>query len=328
MTFSFSEAQDAAYALGWPHVRRIEREVGEGEIDREVHAAREILRNVDPPWFPQRSDAMCLAYVRGVDVTPRADPPEAAATMARRDALEDAEIDDLVDRWLRRDRYWFQIEELVLALEALLGSDAAGTRMIAGLARRARDEPDDVGRLFGNALATSAHAMLFCLGFVALRSEATRSAIAELRDGARGATRMVADLVVDGAEGCRRHAVRHLFAASFAGDDPEYLRSLSAGERFHSSLTPRFAYLGGEPVLAHYVARARRGIPPYAALRFVAQFGTIRHPLVIELMGILASKKTPRRSALAWLREHRDFVDAHPAERDGLPESVRALLDA
>lgn len=327
MTFSFDDAQDAAYALGWPHVRRIEHGASPARIEEGVTAAREILREVDPPWFASRSEAMCLAYVRGVSVTPQADPPEAATQMARGGPLDDAELELLLDRWLVRGLYWFQIEELVLSLEALLGSDAAGAKIAARIGRMRLARGPDLGSFFGNARTEARQAALFCLGFVALRSEPTRTALEQLRREASGPPREVLDLVLGGADACRRHGVRHLFAASFAGDDPGYLAELSATERFDSSLTPRFPYLGGEAVLAHYVARARHRIPPYAAVRFVEQFGTIRHPLTIELMGVLATRKTPREHALAWLREHADYVDEIPGARRALPDAVRALLD-
>ncbi|MEZ4321676.1 MAG: hypothetical protein R3F61_29650 [Myxococcota bacterium] len=297
---------------GWPHRRELV--TAKSKKSPEERAAA-VIGAIDPgsaTWTRE----VALAYLRGAHLGRTKPTPDGLARMQGPDSLGPDELDAVFDAWQKSRPYWFHLEHLVLLTEALVGPDATVSAIARWLGRAGTVAwgREDLGTLFGNAMTIPA-SIAFLVGFPLLRAadpSARRAELEAVREaGPAGSTAvLLLGLVLDGAPAARAARVRHLFGLHFV-DDPELIREISMKDRMYASLTPRFPWLGGPEVLAHYVERARTGLPPWYATRMVEELGVFAVPEVVDLLAVLATKSKSKSAALKWFAAHADFADTH-----------------
>ncbi len=301
---------------GWPHLIELgSRSSKKSSAER----AAALITRVDPPGSAVWTPAVARAYLRGHGLGVSKPKPAQLAAMDGELDWAEGELASCLGAWLRKDRYWFHFEQLLLAAEALEGASAVIGAVCDWLesATPARWGKGGLSTFFGKARTTPG-CVAFLVGFPLLRvgvDAPERERLRSVRDGGpEGSTvRGLLDLVLDGGDAARRHGVRHLFGLHFAGDDPALIREVSATDRKHASLSPRFAWLGGPEVLLHFIERVDAGLPSHYQSRAVDELGIFAVPEVLPLMAALAGKKRTERKALAWFEKHAEFVLEHRA---------------
>lgn len=307
---TFTTEQSEALARGWPHVITLVDSAVEP-----VPLAVELLKRVDSKSV-RWSRPLAEAYVRGHGVGAGKPSGKALAAMEG-PPLDAAAFAELLPLWLRRDRYRFQWTWLLLAAEALIGPDAVVDGVVdlfAGFTTR-RWTAERPAMLFKRALTSPAY-LGYAVGFPLLRAGADRrAALAAVAErGPEGSSGRVAlELALHGATAAQAHGIDLLAALHFADDQPDYLRSCSAHARLDASLSPRFAWLGGTPVLKDFARRFDTRVPPHQASELVGQFGVFATPEVLPVMLALVRASRSRRKALAWFDAHEGFAAEHEA---------------
>jgi hypothetical protein len=333
---TFAAAHAEQLAGGWPHRRALVAATlgtSQGSGKRPEQRAAEVLSRVDPSaviWTPE----VALAYLRGHELRPGEIRPDQLATMAGPAQLDVDELASRLRSWAGRSRYWFVFEHMILLAEALVGADGVVDTICDWLAtlERGHDSRVGLGPTFGAAL-TGPSSLAFLLGFPLLRASADRrDRVRELR--ARFAPESLVarllSLVLDGAAGARDLGVDQLFACAFVDDDPELLATVAAGEFRFASLSPRFVWLGGTPLLDHFCQRATKPLPAWYTWRFVEEFGVFAEPGTVALIATLAGKRPCRAAALEWFRVHPEFARAHRDQIHGDSKAaaeIFAVLD-
>ncbi|MCB9679674.1 MAG: hypothetical protein H6737_31495 [Alphaproteobacteria bacterium] len=297
---------------GWPHQRALVTAKSKKSPEERAAAVIGAVDPVSVAWTQE----VALAYLRGAHLGRKKPTPAELERMKGPEALGADELDAVLDAWGASRPYWFHLEHLVLLAEALVGADATVSAIARWLERRSPRGwgADAIGTTFGNAMTTPA-SLAFLVGFPLMRATdpaARRDELEAVRaKGPVGSTAsLLLGLVLDGAGAARAAGVRHLFGLHFV-DDADLIREISSTDRMYSSLSPRFAWLGGPEVLGHLVERARTGLPPWYATRAVDELGVFAAPETVDLLAVLASKSKSKSAALKWFAAHADFADTH-----------------
>ncbi len=317
----FSAQQEVEYAKGWPHVREVKKRKETGE--RALKTVMNVLESTDPVYFATWPRLAAIKFVRASGKNSSGKLTRSVKTaLARENPLAPEELDKMVATFLKPGvtRHQHHVEEFILLLEAFYGTETVLEALLARF-EKFKHRQWEIGNpkqnIFGISLAEVVPVMAFLMGFLLHRAapkrkmELIRRTLAVRDRVPHGtATRRSLDLVLGGGEAARRLGMCRLAACHFVLDDPDLIQRLSADDRSHTALSPRFIYLGGVDLLEDYVRRTT-SLPRWATQRFIDQFGTIKHPTVIEMIAILASKKATRPPALKWFEEHAEFSAPH-----------------
>jgi predicted DNA-binding WGR domain protein len=352
--FCFTPEHDALFALGWPHLVRLEDGLAEDEDP--VQSALEILSAAWPriSW-PRATAARLVRYHRlpqaaawGPDKKGRGGPTKAALALMEQDAPLDA--DDaraVIDCQLGADRARASAESVVMLLRIL--DAAVGSLVVADLlTERLEQLPEE--RLAADDWLDADTTRE--LGFLLLRVDAKAAASLRKRlekvfarapdapAGEHGSVRTSLDLVLHGAEGVRRSALGAAegFASPselvFVQDDPKFVRQmLQRWDEGPESPDPRLTFLGGEQVLDIEASWLRGYDDPEEAYPFfVEAFGPIRSKRLLPIFLALSATFEAREPATQWFIDHLDFarpyLEEHAGGRDKEARWARAVLAA
>jgi len=317
----FSSGQKAKFERGWPHVREVARKPEMGT--KALETAKEVLDSTDPIYLKKWPRLAAIKYVRASGKNSTGKLTRTVKTaLSRENSLEPEELDKMLSTYLRMgvSRYQHQVEEFVLLLEAFYGTETALDAILSRFERfqhRQWELGQPKQNIFGIASAEVVPVVAYQMGFLLHRVAPKRKLdfvrrTLALRDRVPSgtATRRSLELVLGGGEAARRLGMCRLAACCFVMDDPELIQRLSVDDRSHTALSPRFVYLGGAELLEDYIRRTS-SLPRWATQRFIDQFGTIKHPTIVEMMAILAAKKATRAPSLKWLAAHGDYSVTH-----------------
>ena len=325
-------AEDAeALAEGWPHVRALRTS---GSKKPAAARAARVLTKVDPVnvvWTRE----VALAFLRGHGLGFRT-PKQAQLEAIDADSpLDERGFVAILEGWTRRDRYGFHYEHLVLLGEALLGPDAcvrAICTWLEGLSRKRRAAKTSPRLLFVRAL-TEPLVVAYWVGFPLGRAEdpaPLRARLEAFRSGCPEGSSLAGllGLVLAGAETVERLGLDVLAVCHFV-DDPAVVRRCSAASRRYASLSPRFIWLGGAPVLDDFAERARAGLPSWYQSRAVEELGVFAEPEVLPVMAALAERKRMQKAAHRWFADHAGFARRHWDRLVDAPtaDALRAVVD-
>lgn len=325
---TFDPADAERLATGWPHVRAFSNAKSKKSPEERASA---VIGRVDPPASVAWSREVAQAYLRGHALRIGKHSAADLTTLRGSEPLDDAELAACLAGWLGKGRYWFHFENALLLAEQLVGSAKVVDLVCDWLDARSASgwKGGHLDSMFATA-RTTPHCIGLLVGFPLLRVPADapqRARLTEIRDAGPADTtlRQLLDLVLDGGAAARRLGVRRLQALHFAGDDPQLITEVSANDPLFSTLTPRFPWLGGRPVLAHFATRMAGSLPAYFMGRAVDEFGVFAEPEVLPLMAALANHKRTASRATKWFAAHADFVAQHQAALAEVPNGDEIL---
>lgn len=328
-TFSFSAEQDAQYALGWPHLRRIvDGPPPRGGVAKPVLAE---LKAGDPEFAVDVQRDVARGFLRAMMLERSLDPGPRARAMVDPRPIDDAVLAAIVERLCpsMTEIYSFRVHDAVFLLEAWLGTERVAQALVERFVIAAAKPA------LWSAKANShnhAFALAHALGFMRLRLPPARwdAIIAPLR--AVKPTRLLFTerlrLLVD-----RKLAVRQNTEAMsmitldvlLERGDVKGVRAWLAEARSYW-YSPRVFYIAGADLLDRSPMDALPRLPAWQQQRIVAEYGTIRHRATVRVMMWLLSGRSARKQAAAWLQEHADFARPVLAELRAGTDAREATL--
>lgn len=339
--FAFTEEDDLAFALGWPHLVTL---VADEDPPEEV--ARDLLfdRRVERAW-PLEATHRAVRALRHGRKGPHPSPEAEEALATPRLLSEDEAIACLEQHLRARWTKWLMPLDASHAVEALAGPSAV-------LATWLRVLENETKSWLGRSMPL--RNAILAVGDLLLRvpeaeAEAARERLQALVDahladhlpqkatihGLRGL-----DVVLHGREGAERSGL-HVDGAVRPLDlmhvhrDPGWVleQALALRNDASSHVDARLAFLVGE----RWLEREREAWSTYrqpkptslAHGRVADQLGRIRSPIVTEILFDMAERSKAKKLAKAWFATHADFARPYveaKAEEDAHAATAKRLL--
>ncbi len=341
--FCFDKADDEAFALGWPHVRRL---VDDEEVDVPLVATHHLSSaDFDLSLTWPRRVAAALTHVWGTgalyDITPseRVFRKSALAAMDRTSTPTPDEVASYLRERLHRSPLWATeraTRSFVLMLEALTDTDTVVYGILDELEAM---DPDTLV-----SWATQPAWITFQLGYLLLRQTpeaATRSRerMAELVGRGRawvegtGAPEDVPchlrslRLVLEGAAAADKLTDRELHWYAHALDAPRTVEGLVKRHQGGALPDVRLLWLGGADLMAERTFRRWPRLSLRDRLWFQACIAPIQHPCTAIYMADMQGRPEVQDRARDWLRTHRDFALEVLKPMCGEHEKARRAVD-
>ncbi|MCA9493750.1 MAG: hypothetical protein KC621_27645 [Myxococcales bacterium] len=335
--FCFDAAGDEAFALGWPHVRRL--------TDESVDAFRSALRHLSEPDFDlsihwPRPLAAALVHAWGVGQLFHLAPGSREFSQAAEEAAFSTvaptpdQVRQYLSERLSRSPMWASeraTESFVLLMEALVGSEVVVDAILEHLEGLDGHELND--HLVQPAWIT------FQLGYLLLRVPAAaakeyQARMRSLVSGA-GAPRSVAPpshvrsllLALDGARAADRLTDKDPRYYTHAVGDATTVRMRASIHRGWAFPDPRLVFLGGTDVLSSRAFQSWAKLPARDQRVFFEAVAPIKHPGVVTIMAAMVSQGTGTKpQARRWLLQHWDFAKPVLSELAARSDEIRDLL--
>jgi len=307
--FARRPEDDLAFAIGYPHHCVLVGDVA-GDDDAALSAA------ISQEWLPRISRALAPRVARVFGLAPIGPEPVASARQQAMAApLHAAEARKILAKRARGSSSG-KDSQLGFLLEALVGPEVVVGAVIEAIERF---EAKELARWNGGAIQL----LRWGVGFALLRCPATvgaafrarlevvyARAVAAAKPDQSAQLRDMLDVVLHGAAGAERSGHRYQGPVSpydllFADDDPAYVVAQVQRHPIESLWRPwaRLAFLGGEPVVAHYAGHWRKIRNGEDVRAFVRDFGKIDSPAVTRAIREIATTTSPAAAdAAAWLR--------------------------
>jgi hypothetical protein len=330
--FSFSDEDDLAFALGYPHAHWI----ADGHPDDatpEASARAHVKAGLEEPTPREVAHRIARALrVWAVDL--RRDEE-----LAKAGPISADEAQAIIAANLNGHNAWVWL----FVLEALVGPDVVARAVVAELDRYSSMEWTDSGR----NTRTNLEATILEFGYILLRVAAPLGVELRARlehvhgdwdanqDASGRFVRRNAvnalDVVLHGADGADRSARRidgaiNAYAPLFVLDDPAWFARIvraSGPPEGECSPDPRRAFLGGEEVLELELSWWKKY--SRSLRQMVERFGRIKSAKLLPWMLELSSSKA-KTPALAWFTEHAGFARSFLEAAAGGPEGTQASV--
>lgn len=323
--FCFDPAGDEAFALGWPHLRRITDE----EVDAYKLAAQRLMdTDFDLAIHWPRALATALVHAWGVGQLFDLAPGSREFRTAAREALWNtappsrSQVDAYLAERLLRSPMWASeraTESFVLLLEALTRADWVAEAILGHLERM------DQGEL--HEAAPQPAWITFQLGYLLLRveegaAEAMRRRMRAVLEGTAGVregselklpphpshARSLA-LVLDGARAADRSTDKDVRWYTHAVGDAQAVRMRATINQGWSLPDARLVWIGGPEVLSTRLIQRWPQLQPRDQRWFFESIAPIKHPEVVALVAALLKSGTGvRGKALEWLLQRKAWA--------------------
>ncbi len=328
-TFSFSAEQDALYAQGWPHLRRLIPGAPKGGPARAIKAE---LDASDPELLVEVHEEVARGFLHAMAID-RMDKNGRAKAMASSAPIDDAVMTAILERLCpsMSETYEFRIHDTAFLLEAVLGTERVATALVdrflvAASTRKLWEQTD-------NAHDHAFH-LASALGFMRPRLPPARwkTIIAPLR-AAKKASSLFARrlaLLIDpklAVTGTGENMKMLELDILLERDDAKALRAYFTKWTAYWS-SARLYYVAGADLLDHDQMAALPRRPAWEQKQFVSHLGTIRHRGAVRVMMWILSGRSAKQEAADWLRKHADFARPILDEIAGGPDAKEAGLAA
>ncbi len=329
--FAFSESDDVAFALGFPHVRWLLD--GHPDDADPAASAKAMILEVTPLnerlEIPRQTAIRLARAVGSEQVWQHRWTPEADAVLARSEPIELDEGRELIAGVMRRSSPSFAPQLAAFILEAFHGPEHVAEWIVSAmqsleeaprfsdfliyqlgfLLLRVRPNVyahlrERVEQVFVRwARASKLELPLPVAPKVAPNFDAALRTLDILLYGAAGASRSLMPIV----EGLDIRGVAHVV------DDPAYVRKIIAQEAKNSGgarkyFDARLVFLGGLELVDHYATRVSVLKTAGERARIINTFGAIQAPSVVAMMVDLVGTPKSRKPALAWLIAHKTYA--------------------
>ncbi|MFZ5477633.1 MAG: hypothetical protein ACOZNI_12725 [Myxococcota bacterium] len=331
--FAWTPADDARFALGFPHVREVVDPPADESTPRP--SARALVERVDRApqlrWYRDTAQSVVRAW-GGVaaweqSLNERILRAQAVKDIARTDPLTREEADALLGNRLERELPGLSeraVENVVLLLEALVGAEAVVESIVSRL------ESFDAEMLLSEWSLPPV--VTWQLGYLLLRlpeplATAQRRRLRACLDCAldfrpwlrrRGFTGTGSSharslhCVLNGGAGAE-DTDRTLRWYGHVVDDPVLVRMRVHLNRLSYAPDARLVFLGGIEVLEHFARDWRRLAGEDEQRWFVDQHARIRAPQIVGLLLVMACESAVKDHALQTLDDLRPHVEGDVA---------------
>lgn len=344
--FTFTPADDAAFALGFPHVRQVVDGLREDENPQAT--ALKILPQIEraPRMVWPRRTAQGLVRVWGLPAIWEMAPNskdlrlEAEEALWKDSPIDRAEAAQLLTLRLEREVQGLServIEEFVLLLEAIVGTETVATVIVETL------ESFDAEMLL--ASWTTPPLVTFHLGYLLLRvpaplavslrgrlraalekAYAFRPVLRRRGFAGQGASHARSIHLALNGGAAAEDTDRTLRWYTHVGDDPVLVRMRVALNRLSYFPDSRLVFLGGNDVLERYNKDWRKLGNQDEQMWFFHQHATVRAPQMLPIFLDMVGESLVRDEAAAWFDAHRDYARPFVEENvnGGTPRSAAA----
>jgi hypothetical protein len=324
--FAFTEADDLAFALGFPHYLQLVENHPDDQTPAEV--AKKTIIDVagltNRLSYPRQVATRIARGLASTAVHPARWTAASDEVVGRADPIGPGEARELLLSQFSHPGVPLIPGTLAMILEAMHGPDLVAEAITDGF-----EAHESSPRL----IAVLAHYLgIFLLRVRADRAPALRERLVRLRSKWAAAEKLpeplperkvtddpesslrALDITIDGAKGAARSLLRvpegiDLFGLFNAVDDPNFVATIVAQhvkppKAMRYVPDARLAFLGGPSVIDH--ARSRIDSIKLAsdAASVVETFGRIADPRVVKLMEAMASTSKAKKEAQAWLDAH------------------------
>jgi hypothetical protein len=310
VTFSFTKEDDALYAQGWPHLRRIV----DAPLTRRaiVTTLVEELSARSPVFGVEVHRDVASAFLRAMTHA-RDDIDARKKAIADPRAVDDYVLGEVIDRLcpsLTAESYEFRVHDAVFLLEALLGAEPVAEALVSRFVLAAKSP-----KLWEDAADPRDHAfhLANALGYLGLRLPADRfkaltKPLRSLTSKSLFADRLA--LLIDRKASVRNGKRMQSFAvpAAMERGDRDALRGLFDPLGSEHWYSPRFFYVAGADLLDRVKMTKLGRLPGWLQKRIIKEHGTIRHPGTVRVIMWLLASDLVKAEAAAWLVSHRAFA--------------------
>ncbi len=342
--FCFDEAGDEAFALGWPHLRRLTDE----PVDPYRIAAQRLMdTDFDLAIHWPRDLATALVHAWGVgqlfDVAPGSREFRLAAQEAlwNTNAPTATQVRDYIAERMLRSPMWASeraTESFVLMLEALTSAEVVVEAVLEQLEAMTGDELHQP--------AVQPAWITFQLGYLLLRVDEARARVyrermstlvtfnagvaegSDVRVGAHPSHVRSLLLVLEGARAADRYTDKDLRWYTHAAADAQAVRMRATINRGYALPDARLVWIGGAEVLSTRLIRRWKQLEPRDQRWFFEAIAPVRDPGIVALVAALHRHGTGvRGGTLEWLLRHRKYAQPILAELADTDEDARAALE-
>jgi hypothetical protein len=341
--FCFDEAGDEAFALGWPHVRRIT----DDDVDGYRLAAQRLMDSeFDLSIHWPRSAATALVHAWGSGQLFDLAPGNREFRTTTREAMwntlapNQEQVRGYLSERMLRTPMWASdraTESFVLMLEALTDTESVADAIVSQLERLDRGELHEA--------AGQPAIITYQLGYLLLRvetsvAEALRArmrVVLEQNAGVfEGSSRRVAphasharslSLILGGAQAADRTTDKDLRWYTHAVADAHAVRVRASVNKSPSLPDARLVWIGGPEVLTTPFVKRWAQLPPRDQRWFFESIAPIQHPEVVSLVVTMRKTGTglnPRASE--WLQTHRTYAEPVLKKLAGSSADAREAL--
>lgn len=310
VTFSFSKEDDALYAQGWPHLRR----VVDAPLTRRaiVTTLVEELSSRSPVFGVDVHRDVASAFLRAM-MHGRDDIDARKKAIADPRGVDDYVLGEVIDRLcpsLAAESYEFRVLDAVFLLEAILGAEPVAEALVSRFVLAAKSP-----KLWEDAADPRDHAfhLANALGCLGLRLPVDRFTALTKPLRALTSKGLFADrlaLLVDRDAPLRSGKRMQSFALPVAMErgDRGALRDMFDPLGSEHWYSPRFFYVAGADLLDHVKMGKLLRLPGWLQKRIIHEHGTIQHPGMVRVVMWLLASDLVKAEAAAWLVSHRAYA--------------------